>query len=145
MKNILMVGTVLLLVSCSGTNRSSDEIRQGVKSGKSRPTFEISTEIHNFGKLVAGEIAVYTFVFRNGGNGNLQITKTETGCSCLSVEADEKAIMPGATGTVKVMFNTAGLYGKQFQSCRIFTDAEGVTLDIAVTAEVINENIEFKQ
>jgi hypothetical protein len=109
------------------------------------PAFEMNEKIHNFGTLQSGEIAVYSFIYRNAGTGNLEIVKIETGCSCLTVEPVEKLVKSGDSGTIKVIFNTSGLYGKQFQSCRLFSSREGITMDIAVAAEVVNEEIKFKQ
>jgi hypothetical protein len=135
----------LLAGSCLPRSKDSQNTISGRKNESSLPAFENKEEIHNFGKLVAGEMAVYTFSFRNAGAGNLDIVKTETGCSCLTVEPGEKLIKPGETGTIKVIFNTSGLYGRQFQTCRIFSSCEGITMDIGVTADVVNDEIELKQ
>jgi hypothetical protein len=139
----------LILVFCMGSCLSRPKDTSGTDAGRKEesglPAFENQEEIHNFGKLLAGEMAVYTFTYRNVGTGILHILKTETGCSCLTAEPGEKLIKPGETGTIKVIFNTSGLYGKQIQSCRVFSSREGITMDIAVAAEVVNEEIELKQ
>jgi hypothetical protein len=143
MRHIHFLILVVMLGSCAPHPKDPVRTVSGQNGVNGLPVFEIKEEIHNFGKLLAGEMAVYTFAFRNAGTGNLEIVHIETGCSCLSVEPVEKLVKPGESGNIKVIFNTSGLYGKQFQSCRIISSKKGITMDIAVTAEVVNEEIKF--
>jgi hypothetical protein len=145
MRYIHFLILVFFMGSCLSRPKDTQKTDPGQNDKSGLPAFENQEEIHNFGKLLAGEMAVYTFTFRNVGTGNLEIVKTETGCICLTAETGEKLIKPGETGTIKVIFNTSGLYGRQFQSCRVFSSREGITMDIAVSAEVVNEEIELKQ
>jgi hypothetical protein len=135
----------LLLAGCSGQKKESAGPVDGRPDEKALPAFEIKEEIHNFGTLRAGEIAIFTFEFRNSGNGTLEMTGAESGCSCLTIEPEKKKIMPGDSGYVKVIFDTSGLYGKQLQSFRVYSSLKGIKLDLGVAAEVVNDNIESKQ
>jgi hypothetical protein len=145
MRTLIWSALILFLAACSGQRKEGREPLQSVPDEKGMPAFEIKEEIHNFGTLLAGEVAVFTFEYRNNGSGNLEITGAESGCSCLTVEPEKKMILPGDTGRVKVIFDTSGLYGKQFQSFRVFSSRQGIKLDLAVAAEVVNDNIEVKQ
>jgi hypothetical protein len=145
MRYIHFLILVVMLESCASHPKDPARTVSGQNGVNGYPAFEIKEEIHNFGKLLAGEMAVYTFTFRNAGTRNLEIVNIESGCSCLTVEPGEKLIKPGDSGTIKVIFNTSGLYGKQFQSCRVISSREGIKMDIAITAEVVNEDINFKQ
>lgn len=135
----------LLLAGCSGQQKQGTGPVDGKTDEKALPAFEIKEEIHNFGSLRAGEIAIFTFVFRNSGNANLEVTGAESGCSCLTVEPEIKRIMPGDSGSVKVILDTSGLYGRQFQSFRVFSSRRGIILDLGVAAEVVNDDIDRKQ
>jgi hypothetical protein len=145
MKHFQYLMLVLLLSSCASPSKDPAKTVSGRNSENGAPAFEIKEEIHNFGKLLTGEVVVYSFTYRNAGTTKLEIVRTEAGCSCMSVEPVEKVVKPGESGTIQVIFNTSGLYGKQFQSCRVFSSKEGITMDIAVTAEVMSEEIELKQ
>ena len=129
------------LFACSN---HQDSTRKKVNTGNPgglAPKLEFTEEIHNFGRLNAGETVVYDFSFINSGDGNLEIKKIETGCTCLTIELPEDIVKPGKKGALKVIFDTSGLYGLQFQAFRVITSGEPV--DLAVTAEIINENIRF--
>jgi hypothetical protein len=145
MRRIHFLILIFLLGSCGSQPKNPVKTISGQNDPKKHPAFEMNEKIHNFGTLIAGEIAVYSFEYRNVGTGSIKIDHVETGCGCLTVEPAEKLIKPGDSGTIKVIFNTSGLYGKQVQSCRIFSSEEGITLDIAVAAEVVNEEIKYKQ
>jgi hypothetical protein len=144
MKWSLWMIILIFLSGCDGLPKKEADTRRKEKDKNALPVFEISEEIHNFGKLSAGEAVVYTFEFKNSGKGTLEIKNVESGCGCLTVEPQEKIVEPGQTGRIKVVFNTSGLYGSQFQAFRVNSTLEGIGMNLAVSAEVMNDNIEIK-
>jgi hypothetical protein len=142
MRKTVFIFAFISLISCNNRTVRSDSQSVSENSPAAVPKLEFTEEIHNFGRLKAGEIAVYNFVFINSREKVLEIKNIETGCTCVSVESPAGIIKPGEKGVLKVIFDTSGLYGTQFQAFRI-TTMDGIKVDLAVTAEVINENIKF--
>lgn len=142
MKTTVTLALVLMFVGCNLRHGNKNE-PASAKRDENHQRLEVNEEIHNFGTLKAGEIVVYSFQFENNGGNKLAIKKIDSGCSCLEIKADKMSLNPGETGNLKVIFNTAGLHGEQFQPVRILTEDEGIFLDLAVTANVINEQIQF--
>jgi Protein of unknown function (DUF1573) len=59
---------------------------------------------------VAGPSIRLSFAIKNVGTAPLQITRVRPGCACLAAEYDRQ-LAPGASGTIAVLFNTAGSHG----------------------------------
>jgi hypothetical protein len=141
MKRLISFSLLCALFACSNHRENTRNKAHSGNPGSLVPKLEFTEEIHNFGRLNAGETVVYDFSFINSGDGNLEIKNIETGCTCLTVESPEGEVKPGKKGALKVIFDTSGLYGLQFQAFRVITS--GKAIDLAVTAEIINENIRF--
>ncbi len=144
-KRACFVILLIILFGCSGQNDQKTKRGSSVPFQKEAPVLEFTEEIHNFGTLRSGEIVLYTFVYKNTGKGKLEISEVESGCGCLTVEPLEKTVLPGETGRIRVVFQTAGLFGTQFQAFRVLFKQEGIEMHLAVAAEVLNEDIEYKQ
>lgn len=142
MKKGLVLLVVLLAAGCS--NPARRETAPATQT-TGAPAFEFTEEIYNFGRLQSGEVVVALFRFKNSGKGVLRITRIDSGCGCLAVTAEPENIPPGGSGKLTVTFDTAGLYGNQYKTFLVETDFPGVSKELAVTAEVINENIQFQQ
>ena len=138
--SLLMV-VMAFLFSCApptskpGTTEKSDE------SGVAK--FVFSEEIHNFGSVKAGEIVVFSFVFKNEGTKTLTITGVDSGCGCTEVNIPSKSVAPGQEGIIEVMYNSAGEVGNQLKTITIFSNAETPRKEIYIRANVKNEIIEL--
>jgi hypothetical protein len=141
MKRIASLFILPALIGCINHTSSPHSGSNSHESESLIPKLEFTEEIHNFGQLKAGETAVYDFSFINSGKEALEMKHIETGCTCLTVEMQKGVLKPGKKGVLKVIFDTSGLYGTQFQAFRVITT--GASVDLAVTAEIINENIQF--
>jgi hypothetical protein len=137
MRRLPFILLILLFQGCRTNQQKAAQESEIDASGRENPGFEFSEQIHHFGTIRSGEIVAYTFVFRNPGPGDLELGKTETGCSCITVTADKKRIRQGEEGKIEVIFNSAGLYGIQYHTIRIISPEENIRKDLAVSAEVI--------
>lgn len=139
---ILLLG--LIISACNGGG-SQPSGTQAISQEKLEPVaFDFLEEIHNFGELKAGEKVIYTFVFTNTGGSDIRIEKAESECSCLEISYDEEIIRPDGKGKLKVVYDTSGQFGAQFQMFRISANNGSLIKDLAVTAEVKNENIIYQ-
>jgi len=137
MKKLTFILLILLYQGCRTDQQKTARKPETVVSGRENPGFKFPEETHHFGSIRSGEIVAYTFLYRNPGPGDLELGKTETGCSCITVTADKKKLRQGEEGKIEVILNTAGLYGKQYHTIRIFSSEGDIRKDIAVSAEVI--------
>ena len=128
------------MVSCnSGTQKPS--ANQSVETGEAK--FVFSEEIHNFGSLKAGEVVVFTFVFKNEGTKALTITGVDADCDCTQVKFPENPVEPGQEGYVEVIYNSSGEVGRQLKRIILFSNAEPTQKELYIKADVTNEIIEI--
>jgi len=86
---------------------------------------------HDFGKLMEGEEAHYTFVFTNTGNQVLEIKNVKTTCGCTKAGDWDKAVDPGQTGKIPIKLKTKGVRGALKKSISVTTnvpDQERITV-----------------
>ncbi len=107
--------------------------------------FAINKEIHNFGELISGEIVIYSFTITNFGENSLAISNIVEDCGCLGIKTPEKPIKPGNEGKIEVTFDSTGLFGKQFKAFSFETNTIEQRKELAITANVINKDIQYKQ
>ena len=75
---------------------------------KNTTTVQLIDSAFDFGTLTQGETVEYNYRFKNTGTNPLIIFTAEATCGCTIPEKPEKPLMPGETGVIKVVFNSAG-------------------------------------
>jgi len=94
----------------------------------------------DFGQIKAGEKVDHTFKFTNSGANALLISDAKGSCGCTVPEYTKDSIMPGESGQIKVIFNSAGKKGKQEKSVTLTTNTkEGVEI-LVIKGEVIPQS-----
>jgi hypothetical protein len=63
---------------------------------------------YNFGAVKEGKNITHSFTFKNTGRYDLVITDVDASCDCMVPTLPKGPVKPGATGTIVVVFNTAG-------------------------------------
>jgi len=129
------------LTACTSAKQKPGTTEKSDESGVAK--FVFSEEIHNFGSVKAGEIVVFSFVFKNEGSKTLTITGVDSGCGCTEVNIPSKSVAPGQEGIIEVMYNSAGEVGNQLKTITIFSNAETPRKEIYIRANVSNEIIEL--
>ena len=144
MKNVLFITFVFLVFSCSNEKKGKNtENKAKNQTETNRITeFEFSKEMHNFGTLQSGEIAVVTFEFKNTSHTELVIGTIESDCGCVKADFSKEPVLPGKTGIVEVEFDSSGLWGKQFKTIEIYANTKEPK-QLTIFAEVKNEQIEI--
>lgn len=95
---------------------------------------------HDFGKVTEGGKIAYIFPFDNKGPGRLVISSATTTCGCTVTRFDKNPILPGESGTLEVVFDTAGRSGKQTKTVSVRSNSKREVVILKITAEVIPEN-----
>ena len=92
----------------------SDSLKQATEQQakdeamKNTTTVQLIDSAFDFGTIAQGETVEYNYRFKNTGTNPLIIFKAEATCGCTIPEKPEKPLMPGETGVIKVVFNSAG-------------------------------------
>lgn len=98
MKNLILTFT-LLFVATIATNSASAQIEKGAK-------IEFSKETHDYGTIKYDADPYCTFEFKNTGNEPLIISNAKGSCGCTVPEWSKEPIAPGATGSIRVKYDT---------------------------------------
>ncbi len=75
------------------------------------PTMTFEENIHDFGKLIDGEVVTYKFKFKNTGNSPLLISSASASCGCTVPSYPKEPIAQGEEGAIDVQFNSSGKVG----------------------------------
>ncbi len=75
---------------------------------KNATTVQLIDSVYNFGTITEDEKVEFSYRFKNTGTNPLVIFDAHASCGCTIPEKPEKPILPGETGFLKVVFNSAG-------------------------------------
>ncbi len=134
--------SALAMASCSGNGgRSADGNTDGgadsaTVSAEKRPKIAFDTALYNFGRILQGEQVSTVFRFRNEGDAELLIQRVETSCGCTVPEYDRQPVAPGASGSIRVRFDSDGKEGQQYKTIKVISNCEENIFDLVITGEV---------
>lgn len=143
MKHLFLLGlAAALLTSCqqNTAKEQSSEVATSAVSTVASPdapilTFEKTS--HDFGKLKQGLSTAYSFKFKNTGKTPLIIIDATATCGCTIPETPKDPVKPGAEGTIKVIFNSAGKMGIQDKIITVTSNANPAVSEVHLIGEVI--------
>jgi hypothetical protein len=150
MKALTFVGLMLLICSCNSSSdksnggslsaslvnnpRSADGLDKKVAADK--PTMDFVDTLHDFGSIAAEQTVVYDFKFANNGRTPLVISQAMGSCGCTATDYPQAPVAPGASGVVKVSFNTSGKKGHQEKTVTVHDNTLLGVHTLYITAEV---------
>ena len=134
----------VLLAGCNGNKRQEADVdlirnprsAEGYDSKEKMPVITFDEDLHNFGRLSAGENISYSFHFRNTGDADLIISSTSATCGCTVADYPKGRIAPGEEGYVTVTFKSAGKSGQQFQEVTVVSNAQPSRVRLKIMAQV---------
>ena len=108
------------------------------KLSHSRPKTVITfdKETHDFGLMTEGEEREYSFRFTNNGNEPLFIENAKGSCGCTVPMWPKDPIAPGASGEIKVKFNSKNKKGNNQKKVTLISNTDPVTTVLTITAQV---------
>jgi len=71
-------------------------------------TVKYENEIHDFGKVMDGEVVTHIFKFKNTGDEPLILKDVKASCGCTAPSWSRTPIAPGKKGEIVVRFDTKG-------------------------------------
>lgn len=145
--DILIIITLVfsILTGCqsdSGKNIPADVVRNpksatGKGDMRSLPVLSFEKDVHDFGKLISGEVVSYVFRFTNKGGSDLLISSASSSCGCTVPEYSKAPIKPGESGQMTVTFNSEGRSGFQNKSITIVSNTQPRETIIYIKAKVV--------
>ncbi len=94
---------------------------------------------YDFGAVNAAEGAIcHTFTFKNKSKAPVAIGEVKPSCECIDAQYDTKAVEPGQSATVMVVFTPAKSIGKSYRSVELL-DKNGNTLGALSIKAVVSE------
>lgn len=144
MKKIVLVALMaIMVVGCGHRQKEADvdlirnpRSADGYDTNEKMPKIVFDEELHDFGRLSAGENISYSFHFRNTGDADLVISSASATCGCTVADYPKGRIAPGEEGYVTVTFKSAGKSGQQFQEVIVVTNAQPSRVRLKITAQV---------
>ncbi len=109
---------------------------EGYDDNAKVPVMTFEKDLHDFGRLTAGENISYSFKFTNTGAADLVISGFDTSCGCTVADYPKERIKPGDGGYVTVSFRSAGKSGQQFQEVTVTSNAKPAKAKLKIRAEV---------
>ena len=143
MKKLLfiVIPIAVLFLSCNNgstdlggsivTNPASADGTSG-----SMPVIQFNEDIHDFGRIIAGEKVTYNFKFKNTGNADLLISKVSTSCGCTAPEYPTTPIAAGKEGFITVSFNSENRKGFQHKTITVLSNTNPNTTVLQIKATV---------
>ena len=103
------------------------------------PAFSFNEELHDFGTIKDGDVVEHVFTFVNNGQAPLIISDAKGSCGCTVPEWPKEPIAVGATGELKVKFNSKNKPGIQNKTVTITANTWPTTQRLRIKANVLKE------
>lgn len=129
---------LLVLGACQNQNTKKQSVKQkvSIQADNNAPVMTFTQTVHDFGKMVQGEIVKYTFHFKNTGKTDLKITRVSTSCGCTVGKYPHEPVKPGEGGDVEVTFNSAYKMGYQNKSVMLLANTKPARTVLRIKAVV---------
>jgi hypothetical protein len=140
-KEILFLVTIISIafVSCSLNKGKHSEVNH-VADTDGVPEIKFDTTYHDYGTLIQGEQAAFTFKFVNQGSADLIIYDAFSTCGCTVPEYSKEPVSPGAEGKIEVVFNSEGKRGVQYKTVTLKLNTIIKEKTLTIRANVIENN-----
>jgi len=135
---------MLVIQACNSGNREglSTDVINNPNSASGNPDgglprIEFEKDVHDFGKVIQGEIVTFGFKFKNTGNADLVISQVKTSCGCTVPKFPKEVIKPGEEKVLSVTFNSEGRKGVQNKTATVVSNCQPNTKIIRIKAQVL--------
>lgn len=116
-------------------NPASGNTTTGV--GRELPVLTFSGDTaHAFGTIREGEVVEHSFAFVNTGKAPLLVTGATASCGCTVPDYPREPIAPGASGTLRVSFNSKGKPGHQEKKVTVSSNTARGNQYLTISADV---------
>lgn len=120
----------------SKSSTTADTAKTETVAPENAAVISFESGMYNFGKITQGEKVNHEFKFKNTGKSPLIITNATATCGCTTPDVPKEPIQPGASGVIKVVFNSTGKMGMQDKIVTITSNANPATTEVHLIGEV---------
>ena len=135
----MIVSVAVAFFACN-TRRNDkvvdDAVKQAADAALDTTVVQLIDSVYNFGTIAEGEKVTFNFRFKNAGAKPLVITSATASCGCTIPEKPEKPILPGETGFIKVVFNSAGKRNHNEKHITVMANTNPAFPDLVLTGDV---------
>jgi hypothetical protein len=100
--------------------------------------FSFITKTITLPDIKEGEVAEFEYAFKNIGKVPLFISDVKVQCSCTKIDFPEEPIAPGASGVIKVYFNSEGKYEFQDRTIILYANTKKKSLKLRFKVFVLS-------
>lgn len=100
------------------------------------PVMSFKNTEHNFGDILENQKVETTFEFTNTGKADLLIADCKAACGCTVPDWPKTPIKPGASGKIKVVFDSAGKAGLNNKTVTVIANTQTGSVELKFTANV---------
>ena len=129
------IAVSVVLLSCNNASTEKETGKAATVQGAAAITFEKNN--FDFGKVKQGAKVTHEFNFINNGTDPLVITNATASCGCTIPDYPKEPVLPGKSGKIKVVFDTAGKTGMQNKIVSITSNATPPLSEVYLTGEVL--------
>ena len=119
------------------TTFSTDNNATPVNSAENTTIEWLDSTFIDLGKKPEGKSIEISFRFKNTGDKPLVIKEVRASCGCTVPEKPEKPILPGETGSIKVVFNSKGKVGHNEKNITVMANTQPSFPPLLLTGEVV--------
>ncbi|MDB4835056.1 DUF1573 domain-containing protein [Cyclobacteriaceae bacterium] len=130
---VAVAGATLMSFTLTNTSENTPNTVEAVQEG---PKMVFAEKEFNFGNIKQGDKVEHTFKFTNEGDAPLIINTAKGSCGCTVPSYPKEPILPGESGDLHVVFNSAGKRGAQRKSVTINTNQGTTPVVIYIVGEV---------
>ena len=131
-RNILIPGLVVLLLLSQACGNDSPE-SQAKKEGQE---IWFGETLHEYGEIAEDSDGSCIFTFKNLGEEPIVINRVRSTCGCTVPEWPREPVEPGASGEIKVVYNTANP-GSFYKSIYVYSSAANSPVKLQIKGKVI--------
>ena len=105
-------------------------------SASAQGELKFEKETHDFGTVPEGIQATYEFKVKNVGNQPVIIANVQPSCGCTTPDWTKDPILPGKTGVIKAVYNSAGRPGPFHKAITVTSNAATPSTVLYIKGEV---------
>jgi len=134
MKRICAIITLVFAVTfCVAQNSKQAKSQASSNAAPASAEIQFDKSVCDLGTVKLNEVVTDTFTFTNTGKKPLLLYNVTAACNCTKVEYSTAPVMPGKTGTIKVIFKADKPDDVGARTKRITVDSNAKTDRVILT------------
>ena len=108
-------------------------------TARAQGVMQFTTDSHDFSNVAEGTMATFEFKFKNTGNQPVVIANVQASCGCTTPDWTKTPVLPGKTGIIKAMYNSAGRPGVFNKTVTVTSNASEASKVLSIKGTVMTK------